>query len=238
LTELPGTQRKEAARMIGHYFLAPTLIAILFSFLIVRAASIVLIMTGLEPRKARFQSLSAFTGTGFTTREAETVVHHPVRRRIVSWLMILGNAGIVTVIVTATSSFATTSGFHIPINILILCLGVFLIYKLVGSRRVMAKWDRLIEKRFHRFRFYEEEEEPEELLHFMEGYGLVRKSVKQDSPLAGLTLSEAKICRDEKCVILGIERKKGWVPVPTAEEKLTPGDKLVVYGPLWVLRSI
>ncbi len=64
------------------YFLFPTLLAVLVSFLLIRAASIALMMTGLEKNKARFQALSAFSGTGFTTKEAEMVVSHPVRRKI------------------------------------------------------------------------------------------------------------------------------------------------------------
>ena len=75
------------------YFLFPTLLAILVSFLFVRAASIALMMTGLAKPKARFQALSAFSGTGFTTREAESIVNHPQRRKIVRWLMMGGNAG-------------------------------------------------------------------------------------------------------------------------------------------------
>ena len=59
--------------MQGIYFLLPVLLTIFVSFLIVRAAAIALRMTGLEKKKAIFQSLSAFTGTGFTTREAENV---------------------------------------------------------------------------------------------------------------------------------------------------------------------
>lgn len=88
------------------YFIFPALLAVLISFLFVRAAGIALMMTGLEKNKARFQALSAFSGTGFTTKEAELVINHPVRRKIVTWLMIMGNAGIVTVIVTATSSYS------------------------------------------------------------------------------------------------------------------------------------
>jgi hypothetical protein len=49
---------------------------------------------------ARFQALSAFSGTGFTTREAERIVNHPRRRKIVIYLIMLGNAGIVSVIAT------------------------------------------------------------------------------------------------------------------------------------------
>ena len=74
--------------MRGLYFLLPMLFTVFVSYLVVRAAGIALMMTGLDRRKAFFQALSAFTGTGFTTREAERVVNHPTRRTIVSWLMV------------------------------------------------------------------------------------------------------------------------------------------------------
>ena len=73
------------------------IIFICISYLIVRVGAIALEMTGMDKAKARFQALSAFSGTGFTTREAEMVVNHPRRRKIATYLMILGNAGIVTV---------------------------------------------------------------------------------------------------------------------------------------------
>lgn len=60
--------------MDGLYFLVPTLLVIFVSFLIVRAAAIALMMTGMDRKRAVFQALSAFSGTGFTTKEAESIV--------------------------------------------------------------------------------------------------------------------------------------------------------------------
>jgi hypothetical protein len=56
--------------MGGLYFLLPTLFIILVSFLMVRAAAIALMMTGMAEKGLRFQALSAFWGTGFATQEA------------------------------------------------------------------------------------------------------------------------------------------------------------------------
>ncbi|MGB8952865.1 MAG: hypothetical protein WCC06_09420 [Candidatus Aminicenantales bacterium] len=50
--------------MSSLHFLFPTLIAIFISFLFVRAAAIALMLTGMEKKKAKFQALSAFSGTG------------------------------------------------------------------------------------------------------------------------------------------------------------------------------
>ncbi len=80
------------------------------SMVIVRVASVALRHTGLEETTARFQSLSAISGTGFTTKEAESVVNYPVRRRIVTLLMIIGNLGVVTVMATVVVSFVNTQG--------------------------------------------------------------------------------------------------------------------------------
>lgn len=53
-------------------------------------------MTGMSLDHARFQARSAFTGTGSTTSEAEAVVTHPARRRIVMALMLVSGPGAVS----------------------------------------------------------------------------------------------------------------------------------------------
>jgi hypothetical protein len=221
--------------MSGIYFLFPTLLAILVSFLFVRAASVALMMTGLDKNKARFQALSAFSGTGFTTKEAESIVNHPQRRKIVRWLMMGGNAGIVTVIVVATSSMVTSQGYQLPMNFLILIIGILLIYKLAKIRGFTRKWEHFIEKKLIKSPAFEESA-TEDLLHFLEGYGLVKKIILEESPLKGKSLAEAKLS-EKGILVLGIERDKNWIPTPKASEIIKNGDDLVVYGPLKVLKS-
>ncbi|MGD8538286.1 MAG: TrkA C-terminal domain-containing protein [Candidatus Aminicenantes bacterium] len=221
--------------MSSIYFLFPTLLAILISFLFVRAASIALMMTGLEKHKARFQALSAFSGTGFTTKEAELIVNHPVRRKIVRWLMIMGNAGIVTVIVTATSSFTTSAGYQLPLNILLLIVGIFFIYKLAKSRGFGRKWEHYIEKKLIKSPGFEESS-TEDLLHFIEGYGLVKKIVPEESPMIGQSIAKLELNK-MGILVLGIEREKSWIPTPKASEVLKGYDRLIVYGPLEALKS-
>jgi hypothetical protein len=221
--------------MSSIYFLVPTLLAILVSFLFVRAASIALMMTGLEKHKARFQALSAFSGTGFTTKEAEVIVNHPVRRKIARWLMIMGNAGIVTVIVTATSSFTTSAGYQLPLNIVLLIIGVFVIYKLASSRGFTRRWENLIEKKLIKSPQFDESS-VEDLLRFIEGYGLVKKIVPEDSSMIGKSLAKLKL-NERGILVLGIERGKNWMPTPKASEVLEGFDRLVVYGPLSALKS-
>ena len=222
--------------MDGLYFLVPTLLVIFISFLIVRAAAIALMMTGMDRKRAVFQALSAFSGTGFTTKEAEFVVNHPVRRRIVSWLMILGNAGIVTVIITATSSLVTSEGYQLSINVLVLLVGIYLIYKIATHKGFIRRWESFIEDKLIKSPTFEEGP-TEDLLHLLEGNGLVRAIITENSPFIGNSLSESGL-GEKGLLVLGIERGKSWIPIPKAKETIQEGDRIVVYGPLEVLRAL
>lgn len=217
------------------YFPFTTLLVIFISFLIVRAASIALMMTGLDLKRSRFQALSAFTGTGFTTREAELIVNNPRRRRIITWLMILGNAGIVTVIVTMTSTVVISEGFQIPINVIIILVGIIVVYKIATHAGFLQRWDVFIENRLLKVTQFEEEA-TERLLHLLEGYGLIRVIIKEESSFAGISLNELKL-PEKNLLVLGIERNGDWIPVPSSDVVIKEKDRLVVYGPLGVLKS-
>ncbi len=86
------------------------LILLSFSVFVMRIAAVALRLTGMTESSARFQSLSAFSGTGFTTSEAEMIVNYPLRRRIISGLMVIGNLGLVSVFATLVSSLVRAGG--------------------------------------------------------------------------------------------------------------------------------
>lgn len=222
--------------MTGLYFLLPTFLVVLISFLVVRAAAIALMFTGMDDKRAKFQALSAFTGTGFTTKEAESVVSHPARRRIITWLMILGNAGIVIVIVTTTSSLVKSIGYQLPINVLLLIAGLYAVYKIATNKGIIRRWESFLEDKFAKSETFEEGVS-EDLLHFIEGYGLIRVIINEKCPFIDSTLLDCKL-RDRGVIVLGIERGKRWMPNPEAREIIKNGDKVVVYGPLKVLRDL
>lgn len=222
--------------MAGFYFLLPTLLVIFVSFLVVRAGAIALTMTGMDARRARFQALSAFSGTGFTTREAESVVDSPLRRQIITWLMILGNAGIVTVIVSATSSLVTSKGYTLPINTFLLVVGTYLIYRFASHKGLIRRWETYIQDKLMQSRAFSGGV-TEDLLHLHEGYGLVRGFVKEDSALVDSSLAECQLA-EKGCLALGIERGEDWITIPKAEEAIRAGDRIVVYGPLDVAKTL
>ena len=214
--------------MEGLYFLAPTLLAILISMLFVRAGAIALMMTGMHYEQAKFQALSAFTSTGFTTREAEKVVNHPTRRKIISGLMIGGYAGIAAVLVSATSSVAASSAKDLPRTVLLLALGLAVIYLVGRYTGLMGRWEDFVENYLrHRFEF--EYASVEELLHLSEGYGLVRLEIGTDSPFLGRLIGQIGKSRRDT-LIIGVERGRTWLAARKMKDALKAGDQLVIYG--------
>ncbi|PWE00749.1 hypothetical protein [Marinilabilia rubra] len=85
------------------------LIIFTLSVLITKIASQALIHTGLSKEVAQFQARSAFTGVGFTTGEAENIVNHPVRRKIVMSLMLIGNVGIISAMASLILTFVNNN---------------------------------------------------------------------------------------------------------------------------------
>ncbi|MCP4207859.1 MAG: hypothetical protein GY789_24820 [Hyphomicrobiales bacterium] len=83
-------------------------ILLALSVSLVRIGAVAMRLTGLPENIARFQCVSALTGTGFTTHEAEMIVNYPIRRRIVIALMVLGNLGLISIASTFIVAFVRT----------------------------------------------------------------------------------------------------------------------------------
>ena len=124
------------------------LLVIVVSLLVVRIATVALVLTGLSQPLARFQARSAFTGAGFTTSESEKVTQHPVRRKIIMLLMLLGNAGIVTAISSLMLSFVNTRGENAGswwLRLTALAFGVAVLWLVAHSKWIDTHMTQLIE---------------------------------------------------------------------------------------------
>ncbi|MCK5124317.1 MAG: TrkA C-terminal domain-containing protein [Dehalococcoidia bacterium] len=204
------------------------LITILASFIVVRIGGFALQLTGIEPDVARFQALSAFSGTGFTTREAERVVGHRTRRRIVTILIILGNAGMVTVIATLVASFTQVSGYiWFLIRLAIIIGGIFGLYQLIirsnVGQRILDWLQRPVMNRILR-----EAPAVEEIFHVEKDWAVSLVIMKGSSKSIGLSVAD--ITAEGDIEILGIDRAGAYLTRPDREEKIAEGDRLLVYA--------
>jgi K+/H+ antiporter YhaU regulatory subunit KhtT len=206
------------------------LIVLTLSLLITRLATAALTLTGLSQELAKLQSISAFTGVGFTTRESERMVQHPARRKILILLMILGNAGIVTAISSLVLSLVEVRQTRDWLQLAAwLVGGVGLLWLVATNARlerrlailmrwILSRWTRL------------EAHDYAGLLHLTEDYRVRECSVGPDDWVAGQSLSELRLLQ-EGITVLGIHRANGdYVGVPRGETVIRPHDRLVLYG--------
>jgi len=204
------------------------LITILASFIVVRIGGFALQLTGLEPDVARFQALSAFSRAGFTTAEAERVVQHRTRRRIVTILIILGNAGIVTMIAALVASFTEVTGYGwFFIRLAIIIVGIFVLYRLIirsGAVNRIFDWFRKPLMK----RIAVEAPAIEEILHVEKNWGVHFVMIKEKSKNIGLSLADITAKGDVE--ILAIDRPDAFLARPDSAEKLMEGDRLLAYG--------
>lgn len=207
------------------------LVIVTLSLLVARVATAALTLTGLSRESARFQARSALTTTGFTTVESERIVRHPVRRRIVMTLMLIGQAGIVTVIASLALSFATAAAFlDTAMRLALLLGGLTLLLYLARSQR----FDRMIQPLIRRLlgRFTDlDVRDYASLLHIHGEFAVSELAVEADDWIAGRTLQEVRPA-DEGLLVLGVQRDATtYLGAPTGATRIRAGDTLIVYGP-------
>ncbi|MGI8632733.1 MAG: TrkA C-terminal domain-containing protein [Solirubrobacterales bacterium] len=201
---------------------------VLLSLLITRVATVALTMTGLSREAARFQARSALSGTGFTTNEAESVVNHPVRRRIILTLMLVGSAGLVTAIASLIVSFGGISTEQRAIRGLLLVGGLFVLWMIARS-----KWfDRYLSSLIARLLREQgiESRDYATLLALAGEYEVAELRVRPGDWIANRTLRELRL-HDEGIVVLGIHRTDGsYLGIPKGDTLILAEDTLMLYG--------
>lgn len=207
---------------------ASVVVVVLVSMLINRVATIMLVLTGMSVEDARFQARAAMSGVGLTTRTPEEIVSHPVRRRVVFWLMIVGSAGIVTAIASLVLSFR---GGSVPsqlarAGVLIgALLAVWLLSRTPPVERMLTRAiGALLRARGYAARDWGT------LLDLSGDYAITELKVRDGDWVAGRRLRELRL-RDEGVMVIGIHRAgRGYLGAPGPDTVVQPEDGLVLYG--------
>lgn len=205
------------------------LTAVALSIIVTRTATVALTLTGLSREAAQFQARSAFSGAGFTTSEAEAVVNHPVRRRIVMLLILLGGAGLVTTVATLLLSLSRIEA-GVPAAVpIVLVGGLVALWTVGGSRVIDRRLSAVIEWMLSRVTDLEVRDY-EHLLHLSDEWKVGELNIDESDWVADVPLEELELLQ-EGVVVLGIHRRDGrYVGAPTSQTRLFPGDTALLYG--------
>lgn len=208
------------------------LIIIALSIIVVRIGAIALELIGLSTEIASFQAQSAFSGVGFTTRESEKIVTHPVRRRIIRILILMGGAGVTTSIATLVLAFVGQTGRSVLVRGEFLLLGLVCIFFIARSRHLYNFMKTVITKALEKWtslRIYDYEQ----LFGLGEGYAIAKISIRQDNPLSDKPIKELR-AQLEGVLILAVYRRSGkktqFIGAPHGDFMLNVGDELICYA--------
>ncbi len=205
-------------------------IVLILSLITTRIATVALTLTGLSEETAKFQARSAFTGCGYTTQESEQVVNHPVRRRIITILMLLGNAGIVTSVSSLILAFVQTTEIRSwVIRIVIIVAGVMLLWLISASRWITRQMERVIKLALQKWTDVEVRDYVS-LLRLSDDFSVAEIKVEPNDWLVDKTLAELDLHK-EGVTVLGIQLADGtYIGVPTGSTQIHAGDVLLLYG--------
>jgi len=198
-------------------------------WVLIEVLSVVFKMTGLEYSKARFQVISILTHTGFTTRESELIVQHPLRRRLASILMIISYIIQVALISVLIDMFMKRTSE--ALNVLVI-LGVVLVFIIFATRNkyISGKIDRLIERMLLKRIMKRIKRRPvDKVLKISPEYGIYDIIIDDKSPLRGVSLKEAQL-PSHYIHVLKIDRGAAVIDFPDASVVIQQGDRLIVYG--------
>lgn len=213
------------------------LLVMALSLLITRVATVVLTATGMSRQSARFQARSAFTGAGFTTSESEKVVDHPVRRRVVMWLMLLGNVGIVATASSAILGLRSGGLGAARWRIVELVVGLLLLIFVSRSRWVDVRLTRLIGRLLHEYTDLPGRDHAS-LLELPADYAVVELAIRPGDWAAGRSLAELDLAR-EGLTVLGVTQADGrYIGAARATTTVQAGDVLILYGEIARLREL
>ncbi len=211
------------------YAIASLLLIIAVSLVVTRVATVMLTATGLPRQVARFQARSAFTGAGYTTRESERIVGHPLRRRVVMTLMLLGNAGIVASVGSLMVGFTRGRGANAEwIKLGELVAGLLALVWISRSRAVDRRLTRLIGRLLRRFTDIQARDHAD-LLELAGDYSVTELAIRDGDWVSGRSLADLAL-RDEGIAVLGLTRNGAYSGTPNGSTRFEAGDTLVLYG--------
>ncbi|BBZ72492.1 TrkA C-terminal domain-containing protein [Mycobacterium paraseoulense] len=211
------------------YAIASLLAVLAVSLLVTRVATVVLAASGMSGESARFQARSAFTGAGFTTTESEVVVAHPLRRRVVMLLMLVGNVGFVAAASSLILGFRGGATGTSWMRVIVLAAGLILLVFLSRSPRANRWLTALIGRALRRWTDMEGRDSGV-LADLGDGYVVSELAIAENDWVAGRTLEKLRL-PDEGMLVLGINRGDGhYVAHPAPDSQLVCGDVLVLYG--------
>ncbi len=198
--------------------------------------------TGLNKDKARFQTLSLLTTSGFTTTESEDVLNSPKRRRIAMFAMFFGymfSVVIASAIINLSRGFVGNTKITNLVNTAIIAIAIIVIFYITRSKRVTNGLNKIIKKRIVKYIAVKQHVNP---LYVLDTHGkfviceVTITNVPED--LKGKTLIQAEVRQKYDISVLTIKHGNEIKTIDANKDILSKGDKIIVFGDMSKIKTL
>lgn len=210
-------------------------------YLFIALFTILFRLSGLTKSKARFQVISMFTNSGYTTDEAELITNHRLRRRLASFTMLFGfllNIAVISVLVNVILTLGQAESADIWKFLGV--VGAFfvllvLISKIKPIDQLMQRIAKAIAVKF----LYGKNINVIEVLDHYKENSIAEISVKYvPEILEGKTLHQSPIKNEFGIQILAIQRGRDVKAQVGGDDVVKKGDLVVAYGKIRNIRRV
>lgn len=182
-------------------------------------------LTGLKKEIARFQVISMFTATGFTTGESELILEHPIRRRLSTFLILFGVFSL-AVVISSISNILSDEFRSIELGMITLVLiGLYLILSTPKVKRYMEQsFEGRLEKQ------YNLADMPlRDVMYFDEDDVIIELPIHKNSSVIGKKLKDV-IEMEDDMLVLFIKRGDVTLRKDSYTTEIQEGDMIFLYG--------
>lgn len=182
-------------------------------------------LTGLKKEIARFQVISMFTATGFTTGESELILEHPIRRRLSTFLILFGVFSL-AVVISSISNILSDEFRSIELGMITLVLiGLYLILSTLKVKRYLEKsFEGHLEKQ------YNLADLPlRDVMYFDEDDVIIELPIHKNSSVIGKKLKDV-IKMEDDMLVLFIKRGDVTLRKDSYTTEIQEGDMIFLYG--------
>lgn len=201
---------------------------IIIFLVVVEFFSILFKLTGLDHKKARFQTISLLTSTGFSTKESESVVQHSTRRKIASMIMIFGYASSVTLVSFIVNILMTDVVYFAKLLFYLSILSTIIF--ILNKSQLLDKVETALEDNIRAnslwIRFSDKEKK---IINRNKGYGVVEIPIDKDCSIVGKSIVECALINEE-IQVLNIDKGYKLIKFPGADYIFEDNDLITVYG--------
>jgi hypothetical protein len=182
-------------------------------------------ITGLDRDISRFQVVSMLTGTGFTTKESELILRHPVRRKIGIFLILFGVFSLAVVISFLSSVLAQS--FHL-VQLTVVAAVLFIAFLVIRGNGIRNR----MSERFKvdmEDNFAVHELPIQEVLYLSEDDLFVDIPIHEGSKYSGRKWIEM-LTEEEDMNLLFIQRGDKKIREKRQQTEMEVGDIVYMYG--------